>query len=117
MAYVNEDEITKIRNAANIVDIIGSYIPLEKKGNDYVGICPFHADNHPSMHVSTKLNIYKCFVCNAGGNVFSFVKNKENVSYLEAVKIVADKTGISFNYNGVRENTSKYKEEYSFRKR
>ena len=103
MAFISEDKINQIREAANIADIIGSYVPLEKKGSDYVGICPFHEDHSPSMHVSLKLNIFKCFVCNAGGNVFTFVKNFENVSYLEAVKIVANKTGIDFAYTPVKD--------------
>ncbi len=112
MAFISENEINQIRDSANIVDIIGSYVSLEKKGNDYVGICPFHEDHSPSMHVSTKLNIYKCFVCNAGGNVFTFVKNFLNVPYLEAVKIVADKSGINFAYTPVKDNNSKFKKEF-----
>ncbi len=98
MALIKEEEINNIRNQANIVDIISSYMPLTKSGNDYVGVCPFHDDHSPSMHVSTKLNIFKCFVCNAGGNVFTFVQKFENVSYPEAIKIVANKSGINFNY-------------------
>ncbi len=112
MAFISEDKINQIREAANIADIIGSYVPLEKKGSDYVGICPFHEDHSPSMHVSLKLNIFKCFVCNAGGNVFTFVKNFENVPYLEAVKIVANKTGIDFAYTPVKDTSSKFKDEY-----
>ncbi len=112
MAFINEDKINEIREKASIVDIIGSYISLEKKGSDYVGICPFHEDHSPSMHVSTKLNIFKCFVCGAGGNVFSFVKNYLNVPYLEAVKLVADKAGVDFKYTPIKNETSKFKAEY-----
>ena len=99
MAMIPNEEIAKIRNDANIVDIISSYVNLESKGKNYFGICPFHDDHSPSMHVSPKLNIFKCFVCNTGGNVFSFVQKFENVSYLESIRIVAEKSGISFNYN------------------
>lgn len=113
MAYVSEEEINNIRAASDIVSIIGSYINLEKKGSDYVGMCPFHDDHSPSMHVSTKLNIFKCFVCNTGGNVFSFVQKFENVSYLEAVKIVADKSGVDFKYQAHRNLPVKYKDEYN----
>lgn len=112
MAYISEEEITHIRNEANIVDIISSYIPLNKSGGDYVGVCPFHDDHSPSMHVSTKLNIFKCFVCNTGGNVFSFVQKFENVSYLESIKIVANKSGINFNYQIDKESTRKFKKEF-----
>lgn len=111
MAYLEED-INNIRASADIVSIIGSYINLEKKGSDYVGMCPFHDDHSPSMHVSTKLNIFKCFVCNTGGNVFSFVQKYENVPYLEAVKIVAEKSGIDFKYNNKYAVKSKFQSEY-----
>ena len=112
MAYISEDEINSIRNEANIVDIISSYIPLTKSGGDYVGVCPFHDDHSPSMHVSTKLNIFKCFVCNAGGNVFSFVQKFENVSYPESIKIVAEKSGLAFNYEIDKNQNRKYQKEF-----
>ena len=112
MAFISEEEINNIRNEANIVDIISSYVELNKSGNDYVGICPFHDDHSPSMHVSPKLNIFKCFVCNTGGNVFSFVKKFENVSYLEAIKIVAEKSGIEFKHAVNNYSSSKYKKEF-----
>lgn len=113
MAYISEEEIKNIQNKANIVDIISSYVSLSKSGSDdYVGICPFHEDHSPSMHVSTKLNIFKCFVCNTGGNVFSFVKKYENVNYIEAVKIVAEKLGVPFNHS-IDHVESKYKNEFS----
>ncbi|MBQ6841029.1 MAG: DNA primase [Bacilli bacterium] len=112
MAFISEEEINNIRNEANIVDIISSYIPLNKSGSDYVGVCPFHDDHSPSMHVSTKLNIFKCFVCNTGGNVFSFVQKFENVSYLESIKIVANKSGIDFKYTIDTHSNSKYKKEF-----
>ncbi len=112
MAYISEEELNRIKNEANIVDIIGSYITLNKSGSDYVGMCPFHDDHSPSMHVSTKLNIFKCFVCNTGGNVFSFVQKFENVSYPEAVKIVANKCGIAFDYKVTSSSNAKFKTEY-----
>lgn len=88
------DEINQIRNSVNIVDIISSYIPLSPKGKNYFGVCPFHDDHSPSMSVSKEKQIYTCFTCGATGNVFKFVMNYENVSFLEAVKIVADKAGV-----------------------
>jgi len=93
MAFISNDEINAIRNQANIVDIIGSYIPLTQKGKDYKCVCPFHDDHSPSMSISVSKQIYKCFACNAAGNVFTFVANYENVSFAEAIKIVADKIG------------------------
>ena len=93
MARIDNTVINDIRNKADIVDIVGSYIPLTKKGQDYLAVCPFHDDHSPSMHVSPNKQIYKCFSCNAAGNVFTFVQNYEDVSFVEAVKIVADKIG------------------------
>ena len=91
---LDKETINNIQKSADIVDIIGSYIPLEKKGKNYFGLCPFHDDSNPSMSVNKEKGIYTCFVCHATGNVFSFVKDYENVSFVEAVKIVADKIGI-----------------------
>lgn len=96
MAYISNEDINTIRTNANIVDIIGSYIPLTKKGKSFVCVCPFHDDHSPSMSVSTDKQIYKCFSCGAAGNVFTFVENYESVSFAKAVSIVADKIGMKF---------------------
>ncbi|MBQ9024543.1 MAG: DNA primase [Bacilli bacterium] len=88
------DEIISIQRKANIVDIIRDYVPLVQKGKNYFGICPFHDDHNPSMSVSTDKQIYKCFVCGNSGNVFNFVMEYEKISFMQAVKIVAEKTGI-----------------------
>lgn len=94
MARLSEEKIEQIRSSVDIVDVIGSYIPLSKRGKGYWGICPFHDDSNPSMSVSQELQIYKCFVCGAGGNVFTFLQNYLKISYLEAVKMVAEMGGI-----------------------
>ena len=93
MARISNEEINAIRSNSNIVEIIGSYIPVTQKGKDYKCVCPFHDDHSPSMSISVSKQIYKCFSCGAAGNVFTFVQNYENVSFIEAVKIVADKIG------------------------
>ena len=110
VARIAEEDINKIRSNADIVSIIGSYINLEAKGKNYFGICPFHNDHNPSMSVSPDKQIYTCFVCGASGNVFSFVKDYENVSFAEAVKIVADKIGynLSVNFTETRVNQKYY---------
>jgi len=95
MAGLSNDELSKIRNSVNIVDVISNYINLEKKGKNYFGICPFHDDHTPSMSVSEEKQIYTCFVCGMSGNVFSFVKDYENITFMEAVKRIADLNGIS----------------------
>ena len=91
MAGISNEEITEIRKKADIVEVIGSYINLAPQGKNYFGICPFHNDHSPSLSVSREKQIYKCFTCLASGNVFTFVQNYENISFVEAVKKVADK--------------------------
>lgn len=101
---VNND-FNRIQSKANIVEIIKSYINLESHGKNYFGVCPFHDDHSPSMSVSPDKQIYKCFVCGATGNVFTFVQNYLNISFLEAVKIVADKIGENFTIKESKENS------------
>lgn len=93
MAMIPSEEINLIRKEADIVDVIGSYINLVPKGKNYFGVCPFHNDHSPSLSVSPDKQIYRCFTCTASGNVFTFVQNYENISFVEAVKKVADKIG------------------------
>ena len=102
------NEFKRIQNKANIVEIINSYVPLESHGKNYFGVCPFHDDHSPSMSVSADKQIYKCFVCGATGNVYNFVENYLGVSFLEAVRIVAEKCGENF---VVRENKKDLKNE------
>ena len=91
MAY--DIDINKIRENADIVNVVSAYIPLQPKGRNYVGVCPFHNDSNPSLTVSRDKQIYKCFSCNAAGNVFTFVKEYEKIDFMEAVKKVCDITG------------------------
>ena len=90
MARLSEEKINEIRNQADIVQVIGNYLPLTRKGKNYVATCPFHDDHSPSMSISPDKQIYKCFVCGAGGNVFTFVKDYEKISFIEAVIKVAE---------------------------
>ena len=99
MANLSNEELNKIRNSVNIVDVVRNYVNLEKKGKNYFGICPFHDDHTPSMSVSEEKQIFTCFVCGVSGNVFSFVKNYENITFMEAVNKVAVISGISLSQN------------------
>lgn len=94
MNTLSPEKINEIRNSVNIVDVISSYIPLTPKGKNYFGVCPFHDDTNPSMSVSTTRQIYKCFSCGATGTVFKFIMDYENISFIQAVKKVADIGGI-----------------------
>ena len=83
-------DFDKIRKQVDIVKVISYYIPLIKKGKNFMGVCPFHSDSNPSLTVSYEKQIYKCFSCGASGNVFTFVQNYEGISFIEAVKKVCE---------------------------
>jgi len=108
----NEQELENIRKSANIVEVISSYLPLTQKGKNYFGVCPFHEDHSPSMSVSEEKQIYKCFSCGASGNVFTFVSEYENVKFIDAVKIVAEKCGLTFKGSASKVKTKQKKLEY-----
>ena len=112
MVMISNEEINAIRKNCNIVDIISSYVPVTLKGKDYKCICPFHDDHSPSMSISTSKQIYKCFSCGAAGNAFTFVQNYENVSFIEAVKIVAEKIGYQISGVIKQETVLRYQKEY-----
>ncbi len=94
MAFLSQEKITEIRNSVDIVEIISNYITLTPRGRNYFGVCPFHDDNHPSLSVNREKKIYKCFSCGATGTVFKFIMDYENISFMEAVKKVADIGGM-----------------------
>ena len=99
MEKIPYDVILDIKSKVNIVDVISEYLPVEQKGKNYFAICPFHDDHNPSMSISPEKQIYTCFVCGASGNVFNFVANYEKVSFVSAVKKVAQKVGINLDIN------------------
>lgn len=107
MFHIDEAEINQIRESADIVEIVKSYITLTQKGKNYFGVCPFHNDHAPSMSVSSEKGIYKCFSCGATGNVFKFVSDFENISFAEAVKRVAEKIGVTLKSQIVSKNPKK----------
>ena len=91
---IDRDTIDRIYAAADIVEVINDYVTLKKKGVNYQACCPFHNEKTPSFVVSPSKGLFKCFGCGKGGNAVSFVKEHENVTYPEALKIVAKKYGI-----------------------
>ena len=92
---IPHDKIEQIRNVANIVEIVGEYIPLKKIGKNYVGLCPFHNETSPSFTVSEEKQIFHCFGCGIGGNVFHFLMRYRQCSFREAVEEVANRYGLS----------------------
>ena len=109
---LTNEQINDIRNSVDIVEIISNYIPLTPKGKNFFGVCPFHSDHSPSMSVSKEKQIYTCFSCGASGNVYNFLMDYEHISFLEAVKICADKAGIVLNI-GKQKVTNKYSKLYN----
>ncbi|MBE6129772.1 MAG: DNA primase [Erysipelotrichaceae bacterium] len=95
MARISQEEIDRVRSQADIVDVIGHYLQITRKGRSFTAVCPFHDDHSPSLSISPDRQIYKCFVCGNGGNVFTFVQNYEKVSFPEAVGRVASLIGYS----------------------
>ena len=91
---LSEDLIEKVKSANPIEDVVAEYQSLSKRGANLWGICPFHADRHPSMSVSASRGIFKCFVCGEGGNAFKYVQQVEGVTFVEAVRMLAAKKNI-----------------------
>ncbi|AGR42287.1 DNA primase [Spiroplasma diminutum] len=87
---ISQQQIDSVIKKANIVEVIGKYIDLQKKGRNYVSICPFHDDSDPSMNISPDKNIFKCFVCGTGGNVITFVQEFNNITFFKALSLIAN---------------------------
>lgn len=93
--YYPEELVEEIRQKNDIVDIVSGYVRLQKKGSNYFGLCPFHNEKSPSFSVSPNKQMYYCFGCGAGGNVFTFIMEYENFTFGEAIKHLADRAGIT----------------------
>ena len=98
MARVPEETIERIRNTADIYDVVAQYVDLKKRGRNFFGLCPFHSEKTPSFSVAPDKQIYHCFGCGAGGNVFSFIVEHEKISFIEAVQQLGQKYGIDVDY-------------------
>ncbi|MCE2432432.1 MAG: DNA primase [Candidatus Latescibacteria bacterium] len=95
MPRIPETVIDQVRLSIDIVDVVGDHVALTRRGKSFVGLCPFHDDSTPSLNVSQEKQIYKCFACGAGGNSFTFLRDIENISFIEAVRQLADRAGIA----------------------
>ena len=108
----NQDIINEVRRKNDIVDVIGEKIPLEKRGKNYFGVCPFHDDTNPSMSVSREKQIYTCFSCHATGNVFTFLMNYEHKEFNQVLSELANRVGITLNGFKTKKISTKYDEWY-----
>ena len=93
-AMIPEDKVREVAERLSIVEVVSEYVPLRRAGANYTGLCPFHAEKTPSFNVNPAREIFHCFGCGAGGNAFSFIMKIEGLSFPEAVKLMARKTGV-----------------------
>ena len=93
--FYPDELVEEIRSRSDIVSVIGSYIRLQKKGSNHMGLCPFHNEKTPSFSVSASKQMYHCFGCGVGGNVFTFIMEYENYTFVEALKFLAERAGIN----------------------
>ena len=105
--FYTDDTIEEVRSRNDVVDLIGNYIKLTKKGSSYFGLCPFHNEKSPSFSVSRDKQMYYCFGCGAGGNVFTFIMEYENYTFMEAVKYLAERAGIKLPETEMTEEAKK----------
>ena len=104
MAYISTDLIEEVRNRVDIVEVTSSYINLKKAGRNFIGLCPFHSEKTPSFTVSPEKQIYHCFGCHSGGNVFTFLMQMEGLSFPEAVRQLGEQVGVRVSYRSSPED-------------
>ena len=99
---IKNESIENLLATVDIVDVVEKYVPLKRSGANFVGVCPFHDDSHPSMSVSSKLGIFHCFSCKAGGNAIKFIQDYEKISFPEAVEKLAGMYNFALQYSGAK---------------
>src|SRR5712675_1567038 len=92
--FFSTSTLDQVRSASDIVDVIGSYVPLKRAGANFVALCPFHKEKSPSFNVNSHKQIFHCFGCHKGGDVFTFVKEYENIGFVDAVRRLAERAKI-----------------------
>ncbi|PLX28447.1 MAG: DNA primase [Ignavibacteria bacterium] len=97
---IPEEKVDEIRAAADIVDVVSGFVRLKKTGRNFTGLCPFHREKTPSFNVNPERGIFKCFGCGKGGNVFTFLMEMENISFVESVEMLADRYGLLITREG-----------------
>ena len=112
MPWYSEEQIEEVRSRSDIVSVIGRYVRLKRAGSGYTGLCPFHNEKTPSFHVNPARQMYKCFGCGVGGNVLTFVMEYENLTFPEAMEMLAQENGIEL---PKQELTAQQKQQESLR--
>jgi len=111
---IPDDKVDEVRNATDIVDVISALVRLRKRGKSYVGLCPFHQEKTPSFTVSADKQMYHCFGCGVGGNVFTFLMERDKLSFVEAVRVLAERAGITLPAEGSAESGENSEQEQLF---
>ena len=109
---IPEEKVREVAERISIVEVVSDYVPLRRAGGNFLGLCPFHAEKTPSFNVNPAREIFHCFGCGAGGNAFSFVMKIEGVSFPEAVKLLARKTGIEIEERQLTPSEKKSQDEH-----
>ena len=91
----SESTLAAIKQAVDIVTLVGEYLPLHRTGSKYKALCPFHDDHNPSLELNPDRQSFKCWSCGAGGDIFDFVKDYERVDFPEALRMLADRAGVT----------------------
>ncbi len=99
---MRSDDVRRVKDRLDIVEVIGDYVRLKKAGNNFLGLCPFHDEKTPSFNVSPSRQTFHCFGCGQGGDVFSFIMEKENLSFREALETLAERAGVQLSSEGAR---------------
>ncbi len=97
--FIKDASVQAVAQTANLADVVAQYTTLRKRGNTYVGLCPFHQEKTPSFSVSADKGLYYCFGCGEGGDIFNFLQKMENLSFSEAVETLAERFGIALEYD------------------
>src|SRR4051794_34566684 len=97
--FISPDKLEQVRAANDIVDVIGAYLPLKRAGANFVTLCPFHKEKSPSFNVNPHKQIFHCFGCHKGGDVFTFVKEYENITFVDAVRRLAERARIPLEFD------------------
>ncbi len=111
---IPDEKVDEVRNATDIVDVISAVVRLRKRGKSYIGLCPFHQEKTPSFTVSADKQMYHCFGCGVGGNVFTFLMERDKLSFVEAVRVVAERAGITLPAEGSAESGGNTEQEQLF---
>src|SRR5699024_1559659 len=93
-SQIPEEMIKKVRNENDIVDIVGEYVTLKRRGRNYEELCPFHNEYTPSLHVNKEMQIFRCFGCGISGYVITFIREMESFNFVEAVHLLADRVNM-----------------------